>query len=201
MIHKNGSVKWKTASAAKSLQSCPTLGDPMDCSPPASSIHGIFQARVLESSAIAFSGSVAQSCPNLCNPLGCMQHAWLPYLSPSGGTCSKPCPLIQWCHPTFLSSVISFSSCLQSFPASGYFSISQLFASGSQNSGVWASASVLPMNIHGWLPVGWTGLISLQSKGPSRVFFNTTVQKHQFFSTQPSLWSNSHIHTWLLEKP
>ena len=133
----------------------------MDCSPPGSSIHGIFQARVLEWGAIAFSGSVAQSCPNLCNPLGCMQHAWLPYLLPSGGTCSKPCQLGQWCHPTFLSSVLSFSSCLQSFPASGYFSISQLFASGSQNSGVLASASVLPVNIQDWFPLGLTSLISL----------------------------------------
>ena len=92
-------------------------------------------------------------------------------------------------------------SCLQSFPASGSFQMSQFFASGGQSIGVSASASVLPMNIQDWFPLGWTGWISLQSKGLSRVFSNTTVQKHQFFSTQPSLWSNSHIYTWLLEKP
>ena len=96
-------------------------------------------------------------------------------------------------------SVVPFASCPQSFPASGSFPMSQLFTSGSQSTG--ASASVLPMSIQGWFPLGLTGLISLQSKGLSRVFSNTTVWKHQFFSLQPSLWSNSHIHTWLLEKP
>ena len=100
-----------------------------------------------------------------------------------------------------LSSVIPFSSCLQSFPAPGPFLMSQLFALGSQSMGASVSTSVLPMNIQDWFPLGWTGWISLQSKGLSRVFSNTTVQKHQFFGTQPSLWSNSHIHTWLLEKP
>ena len=97
------------------------------------------------------------------------------------------------------SSVIPFSSHLQSFLASGSFPMSHLFTSGDQSIG--ASASVLPMSIQGWSPLGWTGLISLQSKGFSRVFSNTTVQNHQFFTTQPALWSNSHIHTWLLEKP
>ena len=92
-------------------------------------------------------------------------------------------------------------SCLQSFPASGSFLMSQLFAPGSQSTGASASASVFPMTIKDWFPLGWTGWISLQSKGALRVFSNITVQKHQFFSTQPSLWSNSHIHTWLLEKP
>ena len=100
--------------------------------------------------------------------------------------------------PAILSSAIPFS-CLQSFPASGSFLMRQLFSSGGQSHGV--SASVLPVNIQGWFPLGWTGWISLQSKGLSRVFSNTTVQKHQFFSAQPSLWSNSHIHSWLLEKP
>ena len=100
-----------------------------------------------------------------------------------------------------LISVIPFSSHLQSFPASGSFQMSQFFTSGGQNIGVSASTSVLPMNIQDWFPLGWTGWISLQSKGLSRVFSNTTVQKHQFFSSQLSLWSNSHIHTWLLEKP
>ena len=103
-------------------------------------------------------------------------------------------------HPTILSSVVPFSSYLQSFPASGSFQMSQFFASGGQSIEVSASASVLPMNIQDWFPLGWIGWISLQSKRLSRVFSNTTVQKHRF-GAQPSLWSNSHIHTWLLEKP
>ena len=107
----------------------------------------------------------------------------------------------QWCHLTISSSVIPFSSCLQSFPASGSFLMSQLFESGGQSIGASTSASVLPMSIQDWFPLGVTGLISLQSKGVSRVFSKTTVQKHQFFSAQPPLWSTSHIHTWLLEKP
>ena len=106
---------------------------------------------------------------------------------------------IQASHP--LSSTVNFSSCRQSFQASGSFPMSQFFASGGQSIGVSALASVFPMNIQYWFPSGWTGLISLQSKGLSRVFFNTTVQKHQFFGTQLSLQSNYHIHTWLLEKP
>ena len=107
--------------------------------------------------------------------------------------------LSQWWNQTISSSVTPFSSCLQSFPASGSFRVSLLFASGGQSIG--ASASVLPMNIQDRFPLGLTGLISLLSKGLSRVFSSTTVWKHQFFSAQPSLWSNSHIHTWLLEKP
>ena len=99
------------------------------------------------------------------------------------------------------SSVVPFSSCPQSFPVSGSFPMSQLFTSGGQSFGISASASVLPMNIQDWFPLGWTGWISLQSKGISSIFSNTTVQKHQFFSTQPSLWSKSHIRMWLLEKP
>ena len=101
------------------------------------------------------------------------------------------CPLSQWCHPTISSSVIPFSSCLQSFQASGSFLMSQLFTSGGQSIGASASASVLPTNIQDWFPLGLTGLIALLSKGLSRVFSNTTVQKHQFFSAQLSLWSNS----------
>ena len=108
-------------------------------------------------------------------------------------------PLSQWCHPTISSSVIPFSSRLQSSPASGSFLMSQFFAYG-QSIGVSASASVFPKNIQDWFPVGWTGLISLQSKGLSRVFSNTTIQKHQFFGAQLSLQSNCNIHTWLLEK-
>ena len=128
-----------------------------------------------------------------------LQHIRLSCPSPSPGACSNSCPLSRWCHPTILSSAIPFSSCLQSFPASGSFLMSWLFASGSQSIG--ASTSVLLMNIQDWFPLGLTDFISLQSKGISRVFSKTTVQKHQFFGAQPSLWSNSHIQTWLLEKP
>ena len=128
-----------------------------------------------------------------------LQHARLPSPSPPPRAYSNSCPSSWWCHPTISSSVIPFSSCLPSFPASGSFQMSQFFTSGGQS--IEASASVLPVNIQDWFPLGLTGLISLQSKGLSRVFSNTTVQKHQFFGTQPSLWSNSHTHTWLLEKP
>ena len=127
-----------------------------------------------------------------------LQHASLPCPSPTPGAYSNSCPLSQWCHPTISSSVIPFSH-LQSFPASGSFQMSQLFASGGQRIEVSASASVLPMNIQDWFPLGWTGLIKLQSKGLSRVFSNTTVQKHQFFGAQLSSQSNSDIHTWPLE--
>ena len=115
-----------------------------------------------------------------------LQHARLPCPSPTSGAYSNSCPSSQWCHPTISSSVIPLS-CLQSFPASGSFPMSQFFASGSQSIGVSATASVLPMNIQDWFPLGWTGWITLQSKGLSRVFSNTTFQKHQFFSTQLSL--------------
>ena len=130
-----------------------------------------------------------------------LQHArpLCPLRTP--GVYSNSRPSSQWCHPTISSSVVSFSSCLQFFPASGSLQMSQLFTSGGQNIGVPASKSVLPMNTQDWSPLGWTGWISLQSKGPSRVFSNTTVQKHQFFGAQPSSQSNSHIHTWPQEKP
>ena len=130
-----------------------------------------------------------------------LQHARPLCLSPTSGIYSNSCPLSRWCHPTISFSVLSFFFCLQSFPASGAFPVSHFFTSGGQIIGILASAPVHPMNIQNWFPLGWTGLISLQSKGLSRVFSNTTVQKHQFFSAQLSLWSNSHIHTWLLEKP
>ena len=130
-----------------------------------------------------------------------LQHARPPCPSPTPGVYSKSCPLSQWCHPTISSSVIPFFSCLQSFPASETFQKSQFFASGGQSIGVSTSTSVFPMNTQDWSPLGWTGWISLQSKGLSRVFSNTTVQKHQFFSAQLSSQSNSHIYTWLLEKP
>ena len=129
------------------------------------------------------------------------QHVRPPCPSQTPGVDSNSCPLSQWCHPTISSSVVSFSSRLQSFPASGYFPMSLFFASGGQSIGVSASASVLPMNIQDRFPLGLTGWISLMSKGLSRVFSNTIVQKHQYFGAQLSLSSNSHIHTWLLEKP
>ena len=130
-----------------------------------------------------------------------LQHARPPCPSPTPGVHSDSCPSSQWCRSIISSSVIPFSSCLQSFPASGSFQMSQLFTSSGQSIGVSASASVLPMNIPDWFPSEWTGWISLQSKGLWRVFTNTTVQKHQFFGAQHSLWSNSRIYTWLLEKP
>ena len=129
------------------------------------------------------------------------QHTRPPCPSPTPGVHPNSCPLSRWCHPTISSSVFPFFSCLQSFPASRSFQMSQLFASGAQRIGVSAATSVLPMNTQNWSPLGWTGWISLQSRGLSRVFFNTTVQKHQFFGAQLSLQFNSHIHTWLLEKP
>ena len=130
-----------------------------------------------------------------------LQHARPPCPSPTPGVHPNSCPSSWWCHPDISSSVVPFSSWPQSLPASESFPMSQLFARGGQSIGVSASASVLPMNSQDWSPLGWSGWISLQSKGFSRVFSNTTVQKHQFFSTQLSLWSNSHIHTWPLEKP
>ena len=136
---------------------------------------------------------------NSLQPLG-LQHARLP-CPPSPTACSNSRPLSWWCHPTILSSVISLSYCLQSFIESESFPMSWLFISGSHNIGVSASASIPPMKIQDWFPLDLTGLISLQSKGLSIVFSNTLVQKHQFSGTQTSLWSNSHIHTWLLDKP
>ena len=127
-----------------------------------------------------------------CSILGCP--------SPSPGVCPNSYPLSWWCPPTILSSVVPFSSWPQSFLSSGSLPLSLLFASGGQSIRVSASAIVLPMNIWRLFPLGLTGLI-LQSKELSRVFYSTTVQRHQFFGPQPSLWSNSHISTWLLEKP
>ena len=149
----------------------------------------------ITSHSVQFSSVVSVSL----RPCG-LQHSRPPCPSPTPGAYSDSCPSCQWCHPTISSSVVPFSSCLQSFPASGSFPMSQFFASGGQSIGVSAS-SVLPMNIQDRFSLGWTGWISLQSKGLSRVFSNTTVQKHQFFSIQFSLYSNSYIHRWLLEKP
>ena len=128
------------------------------------------------------------------------QHARPPCPSATPRDYSNSCPSSRWCHPDISSSVVPFSSCPQSLPASGSFPMSQPFAWGGQSIGVSASASVLPTNTQDWSPLGWTGWISLQSKGLWRVFSNTTVQKHQFFGAQLSSQSNSHIHTWPLEK-
>jgi len=147
----------------------------------------------INSISVQFSHSVVS---NSLWPHG-LQHARPPCLSPMPGVYSNSGLLSQWCHPTISSSVVPFSSCLQSFPASGSF-LSQFFAPGSQSIG--DSASALPMNIQDWFPLGLTGLISLLSKWLSRVFCNTTVQKHQFFCALLSLWFNFLIYTWLLEK-
>ena len=148
-------------------------------------------------SSVQFSHSVMSDCLWPHEP----QHARPPCPSPTPRVHWNPCPLSLWCHPTISSSVIPFSSCPQSLPASRSFQMSQLFASGGQSIGVSASSSVLPMKTQDWSPLGWTGWISLQSKGLSGVFSNTTVQKHQFFGAQPCSQSNSHIHAWPLEKP
>ena len=129
-----------------------------------------------------------------------MQHTRPPCPSLTAGVYSNPYPSSWWCHPTISSSVVPFSSCPQSLPPSGSFQMSHLFASGGQSIGISASASALSMDTQDWSPSGSTGWISMQSKGLSRVFSNTTVQKHQFFSTQLSSQPNSHIHTWPLEK-
>ena len=129
------------------------------------------------------------------------QHTRPPCPSPTPRVYSNSCPSSRWCHPAISSSVIPFSSCPQSLPAKGSFQMSQLFPWGGQSTRVSALASVLPVNTQGWSPSEWTGWVSLQSRGISRVFSNTTVQKHQFFCIQLSSQSNCHIHTWLLEKP
>ena len=140
---------------------------------------------------VQFSHSVTS---NSLRPYG-LQYARLPCPSPPPRACSNSCPSSRWCHPTISSSVIPFSSYLPSFPASGSFPGSQFFTSGDQSIRASASASILPMNIQGWIPLGLTGLISLLSKGLSRVFSSNHSLK-----ASPTLWSNSHIHTWLLEK-
>ena len=142
--------------------------------------------------------SMAQSCPTLCDPMN--QHTRPPCPSRTPRVYSNSCPSSQWCHAAISSPVVPFSSCPQSHLASGSFPMSQHFPWGGQSTGVSASASVLPVNTQDWSPLGWTGWISLQSEGLSRVFSNTTVQMHQFFSAQLSSQSNSHIHTWPMEK-
>ena len=130
-----------------------------------------------------------------------LQHARPPYPSTTPRVHSNSCPSSRWWHPAISSSVVPFSFCPQSLPASESFPMNQLFAWGGKSTGVLALASVLPMNTQDWSPLEWTGWISLQSKGLSRVFSNTTVQKHKFFGAQLSSQCNSHIHTWPLEKP
>ena len=134
--------------------------------------------------------------PDSLQPHG-LQHTRFPCPSQSPGVCSNSCPLKWWCHPPVSSSVVPFSSSLQSFPASGSFPMSRLFTSGGPSIGASASAAILPMNIQNWFPLGLTGLISLQSKGLSRVFSSTTSWNYQLFGAQPSLWSTSHTRTWL----
>ena len=148
-------------------------------------------------SSVQFSHSVVSDSSQ---PYG-LQHTRPPCPSPTPGVHSDSCPSSQWCHPAMSSSVIPFSSCPQSLPASESFPMSQLFAWGGQSTGASALASFLPKKSQGWSPTEWTGWISFQSMGFSRVFSNTTVQKHQFFGAQLSSQSSSHIHTWPLEKP
>jgi len=218
---------------AQSLQSCPTLCNPIDYGLPGSSVHGIPRGRILEWVAMLSRGSsrprdwtLGVTCPRLegrffttnaswestvssvqfsCSvvsdcfwPHG-LQHARLPCPLPTPRACSHSRPSSRWCHPTISSSFVPFSSCLQSCPAPRSFPmVSSLHG---QSIGTSASASVFPMNIQDWFPLGWTGWISVQSRGLSGVFSNTTVQKHQFFSAQLPLWSNFLIHAWLVEKP
>ena len=160
-------------------------------------MYGLYHNNI--TNLVQFS-SVTESCPTLCDPMnrstpGLPVHHQLPEFTQTQR------PSSQWCHPAISSSVVPCSSCPQSLPASESFPMSQLFAWRGQTTGVSALASFLPKKSQGWSPSEWTGWISLQSKGPSRVFSNTTLQKHQFFGAQPSSQSNSHIRTWPLEKP
>ena len=162
-----------------------------------SSLPELFHVVLPRATLVQFSRSVVS---NSLRPHE-SQHARPPCPSPTPGVHSDSRPLSQWCHPAISSSVVPFSSCRQSLPASDSFPMSQLFAWGGQSIGVSALASFLPKKSQGCSPSEWTGWISLQSKGLSRVFSNTTVQKHQFFGAQLSSQSNSHIHTWPQEKP
>ena len=161
-----------------------------------SSVHCLFILLV-----VAFAIRSVQFSHSVVSDSLWPEHARPLCSSPTPRVQPNPCPSSRWCHPTISSSVFPFSSCLQSFPTSGAFQMSQLFTSDGQNIGVSALTSVLPMNTQDWSPWGLTSWVSLQSKGLSRVLSNTKVQKHQFFGAQLSSWSNSHIHTWLLEKP
>ena len=162
-------------------------------------INGAMEGWLINSGVVVQFSSVTQSCLTL--QLQGLQHARPPCLSLTLRVYPNSCPLSRWCHPTISSSVVPFFTCPPCFPASGSFQMSRLFVSGGQSIGVSASPSVLPVNTQDWFPLEWTGGVSLQSKELSRVFSNTTIQKHQFFSAQLSSQSSSHIHTWLLEKP
>ena len=194
-----GARGWHTHACmhAKSLELRPTLCDPMDCSLPGSSVYAILQARILEWVVGVVVVQLLSSVWLFAAPLTAACQASLSF------TISQSLlklMFIELVLPSNHLSVILFS-CLQYFPASRSFLMNWLFASDSQSIGASASASTLPMNIQDWFPLSLTGLISLQSKGLSRVFSNTAVKKHQFFGTQLSLWFNFHMHTWLLEKP
>ena len=155
------------------------------------SFHTCFLAAILKNAAV-----ITKPCPTLCDPMDCSTQTSLP--SPTPRVYSNSCLLSWWSHPTISSTIAPFS-CPQSFPASRSFPASWLLASGGQRTGASASASALPMNIQDKFPLGLIGLIPLQSGGLSRVFSSTTVKKHQFFGAQSSLWSTTHIRTWLLE--
>ena len=158
--------------------------------------QGLSWPTTIHESFLVFCCSVVQSCLTLCDLMDCSMSCF-PVLH-LRGACSDSCPLSQWCHPTISSSVVPFSSCLYSFPASGSYLMSQLFASDGQSIGASASASVLPMNIQSWFPLGLTGVISLQSKGLSRVYSSTAVQKHQFFHARTSFVFSLHLEElWL----
>ena len=163
---------------------------------PSPQIKTLTNRLELELNSVQFSRSVVSDCLRPHEP----QHARARCSPPTPGIHPIPCPSTRWCLPNISSSVAPFYSCPQSFPASGSCPMSQLFAWGGQSTEVSAPASVLPMNTQDWSPLGWTGWLSLQSKGPSRVFSNTTVQKYQFFGIQLSSQSKSHIHIWPLEK-
>ena len=178
-------------------QLCSVLLMPSCLALPNSWVQRVLRVYIFPSPSIQFSRSVVSDSLWPHEP----QHARPPCPSSTPGVHPNPCPLSPWRHPTISSSIVPFSSCLQSFSASGSFQMSQFFASGGQSIGVSASKSILPMNIQDWSPLGWTGWISLQSKRLTKFFSNTIVQKNQFFSIQLSLQSNSHIHTWPQEKP
>ena len=179
-------------------QSCLILCDPVDYSAWNSlgQNTGVGSLSLLQGKKV----SVSQSVQSLSR-VRLLQHARPPCPSPTPGAHPNSCASSRWCHPAISSSAIPFSSCPQSLPASESFPMSQLFTWDGQSIGVSALASFLPKNTQDWFPLGWTSWISLQSKGLSRVFSNTTVQKHQFFGTQLSSQSNFHICTWPLEKP
>ena len=185
----------------------PALHHPLDCSMPGfpapqhlpnfAQVHVHHIKDAIQPSSVQFSCSVMSDALRPHES----QHSRPPCPSPTPRVYPNSCPSSQWCHQAISFSVVPFISCPQSLPVSQSFPMSQLFAWGGQSTGVSALASFLPMNTQDWSPLGWTGWVSLQSKGLSRVFSNTTVQKHQFFSTQLSWQSNSHIYTWPLEKP